>query len=732
MKASPSIPRLWVALCLALPLATAAAPPPRAVQGKSEECLACHGQPEMKSESGRSIYVNPGKHRASVHGSLDCTTCHVGIKDYPHPKPIRKANCARCHVAAASDLPNSIHSVLGPQACSSCHGNTHEVQPVANTEPQRCASCHVGAVRDYLTSIHASLREAGAPDTATCSSCHGPAHRILPSSDPASKVAKRNLADTCGACHANPDFLARHNIPFARPVEAYRLSVHGRALAAGNERAASCSDCHSNHAIFPARDPRSKINHWNVPQTCGTCHTQIKEIYEKSVHGQAVARGVPGAPICTDCHGEHNILAPANPQSLVNPERLSTATCARCHADERLIQRYDLPANRVPTFQDSYHGLALRAGSQTVANCASCHGVHNIFPSSDPRSTVYPANLAHTCGACHAGAGERFAIGPVHVVSTSANEHVVVKWIRWIYLVLIPLTVGFMVLHNLLDFLPKLLRRRSPVPRSGEEVERMGLHFRVAHWMVVLSFPVLVWTGFALKYPEEWWAQIILRWEGGFTARGRLHRIAGVVLIVSFVYHLVHLIVSRRDRIILKFLRPGWEDLRHLWAAVRYNLGLTSQPPQFGKFNYAEKIEYLAFVWGTLVMSVSGLLLWFDNFTLRHFPKWVADASTAVHFYEAILAALSILLWHFYMTIFDPDVYPMDWSWLTGKTSADHLRHTRSAYYRQLKGAQNDYPAPPVPAQQAAQTTPGPSKDSPSSEPGSSAGAGPDEPPRND
>ena len=106
---------------------------------------------------------------------------------------------------------------------------------------------------------------------------------------------------------------------------------------------------------------------------------------------------------------------PASAGSSVNPGRVSTVTCGRCHGDERLEARYNLPADRVPTYADSYHGLESRAGGQTVANCASCHGVHNIFPSSDPRSTINPANLAHTCGACHPGAGEKFAIGPVHV-----------------------------------------------------------------------------------------------------------------------------------------------------------------------------------------------------------------------------------------------------------------------------------------------------------------------------
>jgi cytochrome b subunit of formate dehydrogenase len=86
-----------------------------------------------------------------------------------------------------------------------------------------------------------------------------------------------------------------------------------------------------------------------------------------------------------------------------------------------------------------------------------------------------------------------------------------------------------------------------------------------------------------------------------------------------------------------------------------------------------------------VVMTLTGFLLWFNNFTLRHFPKWVSDASTAVHFYEAILATFSILIWHFYMVVFDPDVYPMDLAWITGKVPAEHYRHTCPAYFRELE-----------------------------------------------
>jgi formate dehydrogenase gamma subunit len=667
-------------------IAVQAQPKPPAPLKQDEACLACHGQPGMTSGKGVSISIDPAKHAASVHGTLGCTVCHTTLKDFPHPDKVPKVRCSTCHSEETSHLAGSIHAALGEGACQSCHGDPHVVTAAAQTAPAKCAQCHADEVKEFRQSIHGQAAASGDPDAPNCLSCHGQAHQIQPPSEAASSVAKKNLPDTCAACHSNQKFLLRHKIPLAHPVELYKLSVHGRAVADGDGAAATCSDCHGSHGIFPSQDKRSKVNHWNIPATCGHCHTDISKTYLESVHGQAMKAGEPGAPVCSDCHGEHLILGPKEQGSLVNASRVSMVTCGRCHNDERLALRYSLPADRVPSYADSYHGLALRGGSQSVANCASCHGVHNIFRSADPRSTVNATNLPKTCGTCHAGAGDHFAIGPVHVQTASGPAHPVVSWIRWTYWVLIPVTLGFMILHNLLDFVSKLMRRQ-PRHESSGQVTRMNLKFRIAHWGVIVSFPTLVFTGFALKYPEAWWARPLLLWEGQVAFRGLVHRSAAIVLILATIYHVIHLATNRRDRLFLKAMLPDVKDATDLLHVIGYNLGLVKAEPKFAKFNYAEKVEYWAFMWGTVVMTVSGFLLWFNNFTLRHFPKWVSDAATAVHYYEALLATFSILLWHFYMVIFDPLVYPMDTAWINGKVPADHYRHSRPEYLRALERA---------------------------------------------
>jgi len=120
---------------------------------------------------------------------------------------------------------------------------------------------------------------------------------------------------------------------------------------------------------------------------------------------------------------------------------------------------------------------------------------------------------------------------------------------------------------------------------------------------------------------------------------------------------------------------------------MKYNLGRTHEHPKMGRFTYAEKVEYWALVWGTIVMGVTGLMLWFEVqvSSWLHLPRWWVDVATMIHFYEAILATLAILIWHLYAVIFDPDVYPINFAWYDGKMSEGQYRHEHEAAWEDLK-----------------------------------------------
>ncbi|HWC60006.1 MAG TPA: cytochrome b/b6 domain-containing protein [Verrucomicrobiae bacterium] len=486
---------------------------------------------------------------------------------------------------------------------------------------------------------------ASAHGTNACISCHADVTLKHPDDN------KLLQAVNCATCHQ-------------RQTDSYGASVHGLAHKSGQADAATCQDCHDSHEVLPSSSPASPLYFTKQSETCGACHPKEAQDVEASVHGKAVAAGKRDAPTCTDCHSEHKIEGLKTASNL----KISEEVCSRCHASERLNTKYNLPTDRVKTFFDSYHGLAAQYGSTLAANCGSCHGYHKILPSSDPGSTINKAHLVQTCGKCHPGANEKFAFGKIHVDTAAAQSptdfaSTVNWWVRRIYLALIFVTIGGMLFHNGLLFYKKV---SAHLRASGRPVLRMSLAQRWQHAVLATSFIVLAITGFALKFPDSWLARAMGSSE---PFRRWTHRVAGVVLLLAGVYHLIYLMASKEGRQLVKDLFPVKKDLADVWAAVRYLTGMSKQKPKIGRFGYAEKMEYWAVVWGTIIMGATGLAIWFKMDVTHFLPRWLVDVALTIHYYEAVLACLAIVVWHFYHVIFDPDVYPLNLACWDGKVS---------------------------------------------------------------
>lgn len=571
--------------------------------------------------------------------------------------------CLECH----DDLDDFSITPHGDTECLECHVGADNRRHRRGLDPVDCGACHNDVIEVQAVSVHGEHGVQGRTglDLPACDTCHGEIHTMVPSSDPASPVHSSSQGETCGVCHGSGQ-PAPPGVRTIRPIEAYTASVHAQAVSKG-DIGPGCSDCHTAHSPLPVTDPTSSIHRSHVADTCGECHRKITRQYKRSIHGLAAGAGILDSPVCIDCHGEHGILAVTAPDSPVSATNIPTKVCGPCHSDLKLGERYGLPADQVPSYDESFHGLASRGGSLRVANCASCHGVHNILPSSDPDSYIHPDNLATTCGKCHKGAGSRFAIGPVHVLAEETSN-VIAYWIRAIYIPVIWVTVIGMLLHNVLDLLKKtrtysLWRRRAP--KQCVIRERMSVPFRFTHAVAAVSFVVLVYTGFALKYPENWWAELLQ--IGSNELRGLAHRIASVGLMGACLFHFGHIAVSAKARKQMGAFLPKVADFREFGHRIAYNIDRRDTPPAPVRVGYVEKLEYWAALWGTAITAITGLILWFENWTLTWLPGWVPEAATVLHFLEAILATLAILVWHFYFVIYDPAVYPMDMTWLTGK-----------------------------------------------------------------
>lgn len=673
------------------------------------ECLVCHGEPSLTMEKrGRtvSLYVDARAIGRSAHGDLECVSCHEGFKpdQMPHARRITKVNCLGCHGEEKFiNFGQSVHGVSKQGAkpaasCGDCH-TTHSIQRITAKEPAErnlfaekvCSKCHAAVSQNFMQSDHGAALLAGIRGAPTCVDCHGE-HEVASPLDEEALASHGRQARMCLSCHQDKPEVRERVGPSAGFVSSYENSVHGQAVKGGNAAAATCSDCHGSHEMRKGSNPASRVARKNIASTCGTCHGDIQEQYVSSIHGTALAAGIDASATCTDCHGEHNILSPRDPRSPVAAGNVSAQVCSPCHASVKLTEKYGLAGDRFQSFADSYHGLAGRAGSVEVANCASCHGVHDIKPSGDPSSRIHKDNLVRTCGTCHPGANVNFTKGSVHIVTTAGREDVL-YFISSGYILLIVLVIGGMLVHNILDFLRKssrqLMYRRGVLQRehvSHRLYVRMSLNERIQHGTLLSSFCLLVLTGFALKFPEAWWVAPIRDISPlMFDLRGILHRIAGVVLVAVSLYHLYYILLVPRGKQLIRDLLPLRSDIAGALGVFKYNVGLSKTKPLFGRFSYIEKSEYWALIWGTVVMAVTGVILWFDNTFLGLLTKLGWDIARTVHYYEAWLATLAILVWHFYFVVFNPDTYPLNLAFWKGTLTEEEMSEEHPLELQEIK-----------------------------------------------
>ena len=606
---------------------------------EDSSCFICHADPSLTKRlqdgSVISLYVDEEAYKHSIHATTTCVSCHADIEELPHQENLKHVDCSVCHVETEA----------------------------------------------FDKSLHGVALKAGDPDVSGCKDCHG-THDMRASTDPLSKTFPGNLSETCGKCHSNPALAKRHMISVAKPSDVYLNSVHAKAVAEG-KHAATCSECHGSHDILPAHNPASPVFPMNIPATCGKCHAAITEEFKTSIHGKALAAGVKDAPNCTDCHGEHGIVSSHDKTSSVSVTNVSRSTCPSCHDDEHTMSRYGIPTNRKASYMDSYHGMASSAGSTVVASCTSCHGVHTILPSTDPASSVSKANLPQTCGKCHEDASVNFAEGPVHIVPTDPGQKAL-GIVRIVYLWVIALLLGGMVFHNTLLMGRHALSKLFVEWRGRDTHRRFSTGHVLGHMVLTVSFTALAISGFALRYPESWLMTWIFWGEGGLALRGAIHRISAVVFVVVTVVGMLYFAFSKHGRKELWNLMLFPQDVRDVLRNLAYAVCLSNDKPKFGRYSYKEKLEFWGLIWGSLLMIITGYCMWYADLFMHYWPKVALDVVALIHFYEAWLAVGTIVIWHLYYMIFDPETYPMNWSWITGKITNEDFKERHPLEYAEI------------------------------------------------
>jgi cytochrome b subunit of formate dehydrogenase len=568
-------------------------------------CLACHADRALKKKepTGRvvSLFVNRDTLAESAHAQLDCTDCHQEVTALPHVKGLAPVDCGRCHY----------------------------VQPLAKPSP--------AGVKVRVPGVHQRAVEMGVSNAPICQTCHG-AHDIHAPSDPAARVSRGRVTETCGHCHLEE-------------FSQYRSSVHGMAFAKGNKDVPVCTTCHGSHSVESVTAASSRVAAGAIPETCG-----------------------------------------------------------RCHNSEPLARQYEMPAERLTTHRESYHGLANRFGSLRVANCASCHGAHDIRPSSDPQSSINPQNLARTCGHCHSRATQNFARGRTHVLpvrSESLSLWLVSSGFKWFTIIIL---AGLMA-HIALDLYARRRERgrvqgqraagpvasAPPAPGAVEgeadgAVERFSLLFRVQHMLLFVSTITLMITGLPLRFPDWRTSAFLFALTGGVEGSGMIHRAAAALLIVVAVFHMGYIIFTAEGRRQFFYLLPHKKDFQDVGHNVLYFFGWRPARARFDRFTYFEKFDYWAVYWGVVIMIGTGVTLWFQDQAMRALPKLAVDMAKEVHSDEALLATLAIVVWHFYNVHFNPDNFPLSWTWWNGRITLTKMRREHPLEYERMMAARRAQP----------------------------------------
>ena len=470
----------------------------------------------------------------------------------------------------------------------------------------------------------------------------------------------------CLECHSIPNrqitLPSGESLSLVIDGDMYAQSLHG-------QHDIRCIDCHTNIAGYP--HPPLKANDYRDFQfdryrSCFACHSEQYQGTLDSIHAQALAGGNREAAICTDCHGAHDVSSPNEPRQKIS------LTCSQCHA--AIFEQY----------RHSVHGAALsEQGNPDVPTCVDCHMTHDILKPINPKSSVNPANVAGTCAQCHKkGATEKFALSYDHKASLKSGN-IINYYVRISYIWLILLVIGGMFVHNMLIYLSNIVRKYRE--RKDEKLfPRLTKGQMIIHGVNFLAFFTLVVTGFSLRFSDVPVLHMLTLWlsEG---ARSLIHRIAGVTMILVFAVHFFRIARGKADRGVFTAMLPRLKDIRDFKDNMKYIFLRTDKRPRYGKTTYAEKMEYLALLWGTAVMALTGLILWFPIEALKFLPAWSIKVAESIHFYEAILATMAIFFWHFFFVILHPDVYPLDLTVVDGKMPVEEIKEQRPDWYDELK-----------------------------------------------
>ncbi|HEY3313332.1 MAG TPA: cytochrome b/b6 domain-containing protein [Anaerolineales bacterium] len=227
---------------------------------------------------------------------------------------------------------------------------------------------------------------------------------------------------------------------------------------------------------------------------------------------------------------------------------------------------------------------------------------------------------------------------------------------------------------------------------SNQTFTRFDLLQRIQHLTFLVSFTLLGFTGLPQKFPLSPISLAIFNLVGGVENIRTIHHFAAIVMLFISLVHVLEVlyrIIVLRSPI---SMIPWVNDIQHVYQDVLYYLGFRKHKAYYGRYSYAEKMEYLALIWGTVVMAITGFMMWNPITTVRLLPGEAIPAAKAAHGGEALLAVLAILIWHFYHV----HVKTFNKSMFTGKMNREEMQHEHPAELAAIEAGRHAEPIAPA------------------------------------
>jgi hypothetical protein len=494
-------------------------------------------------------------------------------------------SCLACHTSPLFDAQTFASSVHGKLECADCHRgydfDLHRAAPpppgasekalmekigAKSTAPAAivgCGRCHESQMSDWTASVHGRwLREKRPAAGPLCLDCHGSAHAIAKEKNVA--AANALYAERCLKCHENPSLVKTAGLS-AEPGPGYRDSVHGRLHALGSPKAPVCSSCHGSHDIAPAAAPESTVSPANKVKTCAECHKGATENFARTFTHDPLTKSSRPIPYWT---------------------------------------------------------------------------------------MVFFSFLTSVV----------LTLLVVHVLLDFGSE-----------------------IRRIVRKRRGLAAKEPHLPAGAPvSVQRFDRHQLVQHWLLIGSVLTLVITEWPLRGATISTSAGLVALLGGVHKAGLIHRVAGMVMGVAAVYHLGYLTVLAARRESIFGMVPTLRDIKNVYENFSFFLGLRSERPQFARFAYHEKFDYWAVFWGVAIMFGTGLVRWFPVLFAKWMPASIIEACQIAHGDEATLAALALFVWHLYNVHLRPSVFPMSWTWLDGRIETHALQEEHALEYAEM------------------------------------------------